>query len=145
MNFYRALSVDFDGVMHRAGDGVEDIGPHFVWLPLLAALLEPWPDVAVVVHSTWRYQYHPAELKALLAPLGRRVIDVAPRGPRQEAIRWWLHMHPSVTSHLVLDDDGREFAEPHPAELVLCDPQLGLTTPGVMQRVADWLRESAAP
>ncbi|MFT7773280.1 HAD domain-containing protein [Roseateles sp.] len=144
MTFHRALFIDFDGVLHRAGDGIEDVGPHWVWLPLLAKALELAPDLPVVVHSTWRYQYHPSELRELLSPLGSRLIDVAPRGPRQEAIRWWLHMHPTVTSYRVLDDDGKEFDEPHPEELLLCEPSLGLTTPGVLERLVEWLEKSTS-
>lgn len=141
MNFYRALFLNFDGVLHRAGDGIEVV-EHFVWLPLLAEALAPAPDIPVVVHSTWRYQYTPDELRDILAPLGRRVIGVAPRGPRAEAIKWWLHMHSTVTSHVVLDDDAREFPTPPPRELLLCDPELGLTTPGVLPRLSQWCLSS---
>jgi hypothetical protein len=138
---YRALSLDFDGVLHPAGNGEESV-EHFVWLPLLEQALQRGPDVGVLVHSTWRYQYSEVEIRALLAPLGKRTISLAPRGPRCEAIRWWLHLNPQVTSHLVLDDAGDEFPMPHGDELVLCRPDLGITTPGVLQRVEAWLLNS---
>lgn len=135
----RVLFLDFDGVLHRAGDGQEDVGPTFVWLPLLAAILVGHPDVVIAVHSTWRYQYTLKELRELLVGLERNVVTTVPRGPRREAIPWFLQMHPDVESHLILDDDAREFGGTPPPELVLCDSALGLTTPGVLAAVSAWL------
>ena len=135
----RVLFLDFDGVLHRAGNGLEDVGPTFVWLPLLAAILVGHPDVVIAVHSTWRYQYTLEELRELLVGLERHVVTTVPRGPRREAIPWFLQMHPQVVTHLILDDDAREFGETPPEELVLCNPALGLTTPGVLAAVSAWL------
>lgn len=136
----RALFIDFDGVLHPAGDGLEDVGPLFVWLPLLAEALARHEDVLVVVHSTWRYQYTLQELQELLASLS---VDTttAPRGPRAEAIRWFLQMNPTVTTHRILDDDGKEF-DPLPDELLLCNSRQGLTTPGVLEELKSWLRQT---
>lgn len=139
----RVLFIDFDGVLHRAGNGIEQTGPHFIWLPLLAEELAEHPDVALVVHSTWRYQYTLDELRELLAAFGRRVIGVAPRGPRWDAIKWFLQLNPHFTTYRILDDESKEF-EPRPDELVLCDPSLGVTTPGVLAQVARWLADSRA-
>lgn len=135
----RVLCLDFDGVLHRAGNGVEDVGPTFIWLPLLAEALAPFPDVAICVHSTWRYQYSVREIQELLSSLEPRIITAAPRGPRAEAIRWFLHTNPNFVSHRVLDDDESEFGPDAPKELILCDPSLGLTTPDVMPRLRSWL------
>lgn len=126
-----ALFTDIDGVFHRAGDGLEEVGPHFLWLPLLSEALIGHQDVVVVVHSTWRYQYTLAELRELLAGLGVQTIAAAPRGPRADAIRWFLQMNPGFKEHRILDDEQDEFRPP-PEELLLCDPKLGLTTPGVL-------------
>lgn len=134
----RALFLDFDGVFHRAGNGVENTGPTFVWLPLLAEALVGHDDVVVVVHSTWRYQYSLSELRELLASLGARTIAAVPRGPRAEAIRWFLQMNPGLTDFRVLDDEAGEFVPP-PPELLLCDPAMGLSTPGVLDALRQWL------
>lgn len=140
----RVVFLDFDGVLHRAGNGVEDVGPTFIWLPLLVAALAGHPDVVIAVHSTWRYQYTLAELRELLAGLERHVIAAVPRGPRREAIPWFLQLHPQVVTHLILDDDSREFGDSPPEQLVLCDPGLGLTTPGVLQELIEWLNNPPA-
>lgn len=137
----RVLSLDFDGVLHPAGDGQESV-EHFVWLPLLARSLATSPDVAILVHSTWRYQYTEREVRVLLAALGSRQVSLAPRGPRYEAIQWWLHLNPGVRSYRVLDDAAAEFPTPHPEELVLCSPELGITTPGVLDQLDSWLQDS---
>lgn len=139
----RVLFIDFDGVLHRAGNGLEDTGPTFVWLPLLVAALAGHPDVVVVVHSTWRYQYTLDELRELLMGLKRHVIAAVPRGPRREAIPWFRQMHPAITSFRILDDDGKEFGSELPPELLLCEPSLGLTTPGVLEALQDWLTSTA--
>lgn len=135
----RVLFLDFDGVLHRAGNGIEEVGPTFVWLPLLVSALSSHADVVIAVHSTWRYQYTVAELRGLLLGLEQHVIAAAPRGPRKESIPWFLQMHPEVETHLILDDDLRKFGELPPPELVLCDPNLGLTTPGVIEALHKWL------
>ena len=31
-------------MLHRAGDGQEDVGPTFIWLPLLVAIIFGHPD-----------------------------------------------------------------------------------------------------
>ena len=141
----RVLFLDFDGVLQRAGNGVEDVGPTFVWLPLLVAALAGHPDVVIAVHSTWRYQYTDAELRELLGGLERHVVAAVPRGPRREAIPWWRQMHPAITSFCILDDDGKEFGSELPPELLLCDPTLGLNTPGVLEALNTWLTATSKP
>lgn len=135
----RVLFVDIDGVMHPAGDGTEDTGPQFVWLPLLAELLVQHPDVVVAVHSTWRYDHTLTELKQLFSSLGARQVVAVPRGPRAEAINWFLQLNPQVQSHRILDDAAREFGVAPPAELILCDSKHGLCTPGVLEALRQWL------
>lgn len=139
----RVLFIDFDGVLHRAGNGLEDVGATFVWLPLLVAALAGHPDVVIVVHSTWRYQYTVAELKGLLVGLERHVIAAAPRGPRRESIPWFRQMHPGISSFRILDDEAKEFGSELPPELLLCEPSLGLTTPGVLEALQAWLTSTA--
>lgn len=137
----RALFVDFDGVLHRAGNGLEDVGPPFVWLPLLASALAEHPDVVIVVHSTWRYQHTLSELRAMLSSLAEVAIYAAPRGQRFEAIRWFLKMNPAVQDYRILDDDLSEF-DPPPEELLFCDSSMGLTTPGVLDLLEAWLQNT---
>lgn len=79
----RLLALDFDGVSHPVGAAEDGAQPtHFCWLPHLPALLAPHPDVAVLVHSTWRYEYADGELRDLLGPVGESFVGTVPRGPR---------------------------------------------------------------
>ena len=142
----RALFIDIDGVLHPAPEPGR-LGPsdrflqvgHFGWLPELVQLLRPHPDVAVVVHSSWRLSYSDDEVREMLLELGERVIEVTPRcAGRYESILAWLDDHP-VESYRIVDDDASEFASPTPPELVLCDPSPGLSSPAVQQALRAWL------
>ena len=136
----KVLFLDFDGVLHPAGDGIEELkGPAFVWLPLLEDALARHSNVGIVVSSTWRYTHSQGELRELLGSIGPRLLGAIPTGPRYEGIRWWLHLNRSFTSFRILDDQPLEFADPPPPELVLCTPSLGLTTPGVLEQLRSWL------
>ena len=139
----RVIFMDFDGVLHRAGDGTETV-VRFQWLHVLVQLLEPWPDVHLAVHSTWRYLHTPMELRSLLGPLSGRFIGAVPRGPRAESIRWFLHLNPDITRYLVLDDAPREFPPDFPGELLLCDSRNGISAPEVQVRLRAWLEGAAS-
>ena len=140
----RILFLDFDGVLHPTLDDVDGEDQPiatslFGWLPLLASVLQPYPNVGVVVHSTWRYNHDLAELRELLGPLGERFLGATPLGPRYESILWWLHLNPAFTSHRILDDNAREFPNPPPAELIVCHPLRGVAEPAVLARLQQWL------
>lgn len=138
----RLIFVDFDGVLHPLEDAHHPEG-RFRWLPILSDLLAPWPDVRVVVHSSWRYEYSDEELNALLGPLSSRFAGSAPRLPREQAIEYVLQANKLlVTSHLVLDDDSSEFTQGR-LNLVTCDSLEGLTQRRVLDRVLRWLEETA--
>lgn len=141
----RALFLDFDGVLHPTNIGLDFesekvIGTGlFGWLPHLASVLRPHPDVLIVVHSTWRYTHDVDELREMLGALGGRVVGSTARGPRYESITGWLQQNPAVTSFRVLDDGASEFPQPLPPELILCDPRSGVSAPDVQAALKDWL------
>jgi len=136
----RVLSIDFDGILHPLGTGTTTIKTTlFGWLPVLEELLRPHDDVHVLVHSSWRYEYRPEELQMLLGELGVRFVGAVPRGQRYESVLWWLQMNPTFTSYRILDDDASEFPDPPPAELILCDPSLGVSDPRVKAELRAWL------
>lgn len=143
MSQHQVLFLDFDGVLHPTMPSTAD-GPtvnvgFFGWLHHLEKLLRPFPDVGLVVHSTWRYQYKSDELQDLLNPLGGRYLGATPRGPRFESICWWLNANPRFTSHRILDDDLAEFPSPPPSELIACDPVLGVSDERVLRELLTWL------
>lgn len=143
----RALFVDFDGVLHptvlsRFDEPPESLATVFFgWLPALVGVLRSHPDVAVVVHSTWRYTHDADELRLLLGALGPQFAGATPKGPRFESIEWWLHMNPQFADHRILDDDAGEFPSPAPPELILCDPTTGVAAPAVLAALRTWLEQ----
>jgi hypothetical protein len=138
----RLLFLDFDGVVHPQDDTNHPAG-WFRWLPILANLLAPWPDVKIVVHSSWRYEYTDEELRKLLGPLSARFAGSAPRGPREQAIESVLEANKSlVTAHLVLDDEEREFTTRR-VNLIIVDALEGLTQRRTQEKVQRWLESTA--
>lgn len=133
----RVLFLDFDGVLHPAPLASQD--RHMQWLPSLRSVLQPRQDVGIVVHSTWRYMYTPAELRELLVDAGAPFLGVVPRGPRYEAILWWLHLNPTFRDYRIVDDDLSEFPQPAPTQLVICDESQGILTRGVLDMLERWL------
>lgn len=149
----RVLFIDVDGVLHP-GKVPGSLGPTAAymrvgplgWLAGLAELLAPYPDVGVVVHSSWRLTYSLDELREMLVELGERPIDVTPPGERFPSILAWLQTH-SSTSFLILDDDAGEFPRPAPAQLLVCNPTSGVTDPRIRAAIELWLlrRPPATP
>lgn len=136
----RLLFLDFDGVLHPLE---AEVSSRFCWLPVLADLLSPYPDVRIVVHSTWRYEYTDSELRVLLGPLGPLYAGSAPRAPREQAIEMVLQSN-KVLHHVVLDDDQREFSN-FSVNLLLTDPQHGLSDAKVQAALSSWLMSTATP
>lgn len=135
----RLLFLDFDGVLHQLD--AEPSG-RFCWLPVLADLLSTHPDVRIVVHSTWRYEYTDPELRALLGTLGPLFVGSAPRAPREQAIEMVLQSNKQVRHHAVLDDDQREFTSSS-LNLLLTNPQHGISDTKVQSALSAWLMSTA--
>jgi len=137
----RVLFVDFDGVLHP-GPGVASSLSLWCWLPILVQALAGHEDVRIVVHSTWRQDHTVSELRELLGSLGEHVIDVTPEAGRLESIERWLEAHPEVTSYRILDDDESDFFFPLPPELILCDPERGISDSMARSQLRQWLNEA---
>lgn len=137
----RVLFLDIDGCVH-SGEDADEPTEYWVWLPLLVDLLEPHPDVVIVVHSSWRFERTLDELRGLLGALGPRVIDATPRAPRWESIQRWLaESGRAVSSWRVLDDTPAQFPSPMPPQLIVCDPARGVSDPKVQAALRAWLAE----
>lgn len=138
----RILFLGIDGVLHPLEDSNNQAG-WLRWLPTLESLIDTAPDVRVVVHSAWRYMYTDEKLRTLLRGLGHRFVGSTPHGPRGQAIEMVLQANRgAVDSHLVLDHDPREFSAGG-LNLVLCDPQRGISAPVTQAAIATWLRTTA--
>lgn len=145
---HKVLFIDFDGVLHPSvlsrfdGPPAPHIGTElFGWLPALAGALRSHPDVAVVVHSIWRYTHDLDGLHDLLGALGNRVIGTTPRGAPLESVLGWLDMNPRFASYRILGADPTDFPIPLPSELILCDPRAGVSAPAVLAAIRQLLEE----
>lgn len=146
----RVLFLDFDGVLHPYGPlaGTGPLGPRAVhysgvlcWLHHLATILRPFPDVEVVIHSSWREGYSLEELSGFLEELGPRTIAMAPPGKRSQAIEAWLAEQTTpVTSYRILDDQTRQFSRSALRPFLIPCPRLKGVSAGVVQReLQEWL------
>lgn len=138
------LFLDFDGVLHPL-DKVELLHPHkwFMWAPLLEELLRAWPDVQITVHSSWRNTFTNNELRQLLKGLAPRVVGSTSSLPKPLSIKEALDSsRPTITSHLVLDDDARLATHPE-LNVVVCDPRLGISSQATQDDLRSWLEASA--
>jgi hypothetical protein len=139
----RLLFLDFDGVLHPLYPQAQGL-LHFCWLPVLARLLDQHADVRIVVHSTWRYDHTENELRTLLGRLGPQFVGSAPRAPREQAIEMVLGANKgTVLSHLVLDDDAKEFSG-STVNLLLVEPRLGLSDVRIQSGLSAWLAGGVA-
>lgn len=139
----RILFLDFDGVLHSSRAELD--GKYFRWLPALVKLLANFPDVKIVVHSTWRYDHTDSELRELLGELGERFVGSAPRGPREQVIQMVLQANKGkFTDYLVLDDAPHEFPEGKLNTLFINGIQ-GLGSVSQQLGLLTWLLKTAPP
>jgi len=133
----RIVFLDFDGVLHPVEPTSLGLA-QFCWLHILSQLLVGHDDVQLIVHSTWRYEYTDAELRAFLGPLGNRFVGCAPRGPREQVIETVLQANKSLRHHLVLDDAKQEFSGAR-VNLLALNSESGLSTDEAQKSIASWL------
>jgi len=138
------LFLDFDGVLHSS-DGAGPL-PLLVCVPRLAAWLEEWPGVDVVISSSWRTDHSQRELVDLLGPIGSRVVGSTPTVPhqrddnvypsskmavftheRQKEIEFWMALSWDPARPWVALDDMPFLFEPDCPHLVVCSRSHGLS------------------
>lgn len=159
MNFTTTpiLYLDFDGVLHPGdvfleGDHVvlqHDTARLFEWAPRLVEVLAAYPDVSIVLSSSWVDQLSFDEAREQLpVELQRRVIGstfrsgvrIAREGRIPDAAPSLDHCrYDQILNHvqryqvqnwLAIDDDVADWPESHFGHLVATDPDLGLAQPG---------------
>ncbi|GAB3644919.1 HAD domain-containing protein [Ramlibacter alkalitolerans] len=137
------LFIDVDGVFHRPGtvsfneDGTVSGEGAFQWLPHLLAVLEDFPDVRVLVHSSWRMSWETDEqLKAVLPPaLASRVAGATPRELASRFASIQAYCECEQVEHFVILDDEPSAYPVGLEQLVVCDPQAGLSDTAVQERL----------
>jgi hypothetical protein len=130
------LFLDFDGVLHP--DPCFDEAQLFERGPHLAESLAPFPEVAIVLSTSWRTQRTFDELAAALpAGLRERVLDVTPPFTlagtpatlvpyrRQAECMQWLRTHGHAKTPWLALDDRASLFEPYCEQLVLCESTVG--------------------
>jgi hypothetical protein len=148
------LYLDYDGVLHH-----EDVRWHprrgayirapryklFEHMPLLEAALEPFPDVRIVLSTSWvRVRRFSRAVKRLSPALRERVIGATfqtrmnreafeslPRGvqilndvERRQSRHW-----------VALDDDAEGWPDAYRSNLIHTDEALGISAPGLVEEL----------
>ncbi len=83
-------------------------------------VLDTYPEIKIVLSTTWREMFDLEWLKAKLAEYhidSSRVIGKTPKdysyGRRGAEIQWWLDQNPGVTHYAIIDDNDWEITEWH--------------------------------
>lgn len=140
------LFLDFDGVLHP--ENLNSRQSLLCHLPLLEVVLREFPQVEVVISSTWRLKWldpylATTELRKHFSPdIAQRVVGVNPHYahldpnatpdslfayPRHREIVAWLRANrPPGTTWVALDDRAYWF-KPFLGNLLETDPETGLT------------------
>lgn len=126
---FMVLFLDFDGVL-RSLHGEKDKLP---FIPRFERVLREYPDIEIVISSSWREDHELTSLRALFSPdISARIVDKTPvfeyldhLHVRQAEVMAWLQKHrKEAESWVALDDDDWLFEPGHP-NLILVDPQTG--------------------
>lgn len=133
------LFLDFDGVLHP--DPCSDPSILFCHLPRLESVLREFPDVQVVISSTWRAAHTLADLKAYFSPdIELRIIGVTPNWRdlpdlldtightyvRQVEIEGWLRTSGRPWEKWIAIDDKAYWFKPFLPNLIISDARFGL-------------------
>lgn len=154
----RGVFLDFDGVGHpvSAIEDWRDLNVHgadlptliakrnlFRWLPILTEELRAHEDVVIFVHSGWRSVADNLLMRQILGDLGDRYMGITPLDLRRYAGIREVAQRAGLDQFLIIDDAKHEFPA-ECAELLLTDPELGLSEVAVQERLRGWL-EATAP
>jgi len=105
---YRLIFLDFDGVLHS----VRSNARLFEHVARLAEMLAPYPEVRVVVSSSWRHAHEEDALQGFLRPLAERLLGVTPKlagALRQDEIKAWLQ--DNTERYAAFDPAGAEVGD----------------------------------
>lgn len=156
----KILFLDYDGVLHRDAVFVEHRRPVlrgdgvlFEWTPLLACALEPYPEVKIVLSTSWsRMRGFSRARDVLPQPLRDKVIGStwhsamgkSEIGGFRLPTTWWdsstryqqiaayVARVKTALNWLAIDDNDEGWAKEHRDRLVLTDPERGLSDPKVL-------------
>lgn len=150
---HTTLFLDFDGVTHPLHCQESQ---YFNCLPRIEETLRGFPDVEVVVSSTWRLQYPLDRLQEWFAKdIRRRVIDVTPVAsclpsypdrlvsfPRHHECWSWMQLHRNASSGWLALDDRPYLFQPFFADVVPTDGRIGADSEALARLRARLLEKS---
>lgn len=160
------IFLDFDGVLHEKdaahfenkGTSITVTGEGlFRFAPMLADVLADYADVAVIITSSWRHRFPREELVERMGTLGTRVIGTINEVRRNTSATNLFEECETMagdrqaTDWLIIDDQFEiVFAYRTPtteqqSRLLVCDSNLALDTPGVLETLKKWLRDADRP
>jgi hypothetical protein len=126
------LFLDFDGVLHPELASYEQL---FCHVPRLEAVLRDFPEVEVVISSSWREHSTLDELRARFSPdIAARMVGMTPvlaretrSGPRREReILAWLQSSGRTDEKWLALDDTEWLFERYRDRLIACSRFRGL-------------------
>jgi len=165
------LYLDFDGVLHpepvffHPNRGVylgAEAHEHtlFEHSQLLVSILAPYPDVRIVLATSWvQHRSYSKAAKRLPAELRARLIGATFHDGHMSRDNWFALSRGAQIlgdvarrrpAHWVaLDDDDVDWPEKHLSKLVKTDPMLGLARPGAVDELRShlesWFAVAVAP
>jgi hypothetical protein len=132
------LFLDFDGVLHPEPCQDEEL---FCRLAQFEDLMHDFPQVDIVISSTWRDKRDLSTLRKLFSPsIAERIIGVTPtwsdhlellevigQYQRHVEIEGWLRQQGRAWESWIALDDRAYLFKPFLPDLVICDSSTGLT------------------
>ncbi|MBU1363877.1 MAG: hypothetical protein KKE51_08655 [Gammaproteobacteria bacterium] len=149
------LYLDFDGVVHALGEPalndnfkLLDNPNLFKWLPILEQILEPYPEVRIVISSDWRRLFDDDSLKRLLGPaISHRfagIVEVAEKSRANEILMDAAQR--GLTDWLALDDHPTVVeASRTDIRFIVCKPETGLSSRTVQATLKTRLNALLSP
>lgn len=166
------LFLDFDGVLHPDAVFLEKGRPVlraegglFMWAPLLAEVLFEFPDVQIVLSTSWAREFgYSRARKFLPVALRQRTIGATWHSAmkwhtegmysrytltwwdnvsRYEQIKRWVE-RAACGEWLAIDDKPTGWAAPDREKLILTDSERGLSDPGVIMQLVERIQYLSA-
>lgn len=151
------LFLDFDGVLHPDEVYITANGPRlraegelFMWASALEAELAPYPDLKIVLSTSWVRQLGFSRAKKRLsASMQNRIIGATWHSSMAKVWAdqiWWdetsrhgqivrFAARAGITHWLALDDDAKDWADADRHRLILLDGREGLSNEGAITQL----------
>jgi hypothetical protein len=152
------LFLDFDGVLHPDevyvnNNGTPLLPSHkgslFMWAPVLVELLDPYPNVRIILSTDWVRRLGTKEAADyLVEPLKARVVGSTAasrgwKGWKERGIAVENYVNQNAVAHgrwIALDDDDAGWTIEGRRNLIWCDADQGISSAAVQADLAERLK-----